>query len=162
MARSTYDTLIGLLDGRGAHYRIIDHPPEGRTELVSAMRGHDPAQAAKCIIVMVKLGKKTKRWVLAVVPGDVRVDLGAVKELLGGTYASFAAPDAAERLSGSVSGTILPFSFDAELELIADPAVLGHEEIFFNAARLDRSLALDTADYSAIARPRLEPIAQRR
>lgn len=155
-----YERLIALLDAKGARYRIIDHPPEGRTDLVSPMRGNELAQAAKCIVVMVKLGKKTTRHVLAVVPGDARVDLSAIKGLLGGTYASFASRDTAERLAGSVSGTILPFSFDPELVLIVDPALLEHDEIFFNAARLDRSLALNAADYAAIAEPRLEPIAE--
>ncbi|MEE1755416.1 YbaK/EbsC family protein [Streptomyces sp. SP18CS02] len=156
----TYEKLIGLLDERGAVYRVIEHPAEGATEAVSALRGNTPAQAAKCIVVMVKTGKKTKRHVLAVVPGDRRVDLGAVKALLGGGYAGFATPEVAERLAGSVSGTILPFSFDPELELVVDPALLEQEELFFNAARLDRSLALRTADYVAIAEPRTEPIAQ--
>lgn len=153
-----YGRLVALLDEKGARYRLIDHPPEGRTDLVSAMRGNDVAHAAKCIVVMVKLGKKTKRYVLAVVPGDARVDLGALKALLGGTYAGFADRTAAERLAGSASGTILPFSFSDELELIVDPRLLDAGELYFNAARLDRSMALDTGDYVAIARPRLAPI----
>ncbi|MEU0666537.1 YbaK/EbsC family protein [Streptomyces lavendulocolor] len=156
----TYDKLIGLLEERGAVHRIIEHEPEGATEAVNALRGNRPEQSAKCIVVMVKTGKKTKRYVLAVVPGDRRVDLGAVKALLGGVYAGFATPEVAERLAGSASGTILPFSFDPELELVVDPALLEEDELFFNAARLDRSLALRTADYVAIAEPRTAPIAQ--
>jgi hypothetical protein len=35
-----------------------------------------------------------------------------------------------------------------------------HEEIYFNATRLDRSMALNTEDYKALAGPRLERIAQ--
>ncbi|MFJ2766474.1 YbaK/EbsC family protein [Streptomyces sp. NPDC087300] len=155
-----YTKLVGLLDERGATYRVIEHEAEGATEAVSALRGNTLEQAAKCIVVMVKIGKKTKRYVLAVVPGDRRVDLGALKALLGGTYAGFATQEVAERLAGSVSGTILPFSFDPELELVVDPALLEHEEIFFNAARLDRSLALRTADYREIAGPRTEAISQ--
>jgi Ala-tRNA(Pro) deacylase len=156
-----YDRLIALLDQRGARYRLIDHTPEGRTEVVSSLRGNTLPQAAKCIILMVKIGKKTTRYVLAVVSGDARVDMGAVKALLGGTYVSFAATEIAERLAGSVTGTVLPFALSPELELIADPGLLEHEEIYFNAARLDRSMALRTSDYVAIAQPRVERIAQR-
>ena len=57
--------------------------------------------------------------------------------------------DIAEKLSGSVVGTVLPFSFNPELELIVDPSLLAHEEIVFNAARLDRSLYLKASDYVA-------------
>lgn len=157
---ATYNGLIALLDEHGAVYRTIDHAPQGATELVSELRGNALAQAAKCIIVMVKLGKKTTKYVLAVVPGDRRLDLGAVKALFGGTYISFAPKETAERLAGSVSGTVLPFSFDEKLELIVDPALLDHDEIFFNAARLDRSLALSAKDYAEIAAPRIESITE--
>ena len=156
-----YERLIALLDENHASYRTIDHPPEGRTELVSPMRGNAVRDAAKCIIVMLKLGKKVTKYVLAVVPGDARVDLNALKQLFGGTYASFASADIAESMAGSVMGTVLPFAFDERLELIADPQVLEPAEIFFNAARLDRSLAISSADYARIAKPRLERIAVR-
>ena len=154
-----YGKLLELLDGHSARYRLIDHPPEGRTEIVSGFRGNAPAQAAKCILLMLKIGKKVTRHVLCVVPGDSKLDFAAVKNLFGATYVSFASPAVAEELAGSVSGTILPFSFRPELELLADPALLSHDELFFNAARLDRSMALKTADWTAIAKPRLERIA---
>ncbi|WUI00090.1 YbaK/prolyl-tRNA synthetase associated domain-containing protein [Spirillospora sp. NBC_00431] len=153
-----YDRLMADLEAAGARYRLIDHAPEGRTDLVSALRGHDVALAAKCLIVMVKIGKKQTRYALAVVPGDARLDLPAVRALLGGTYATFAGRDKAEELAGSVSGTVLPFSYHPRLELIADPALLNAPELFFNAARLDRSIALATDDYVRLAAPRIEPI----
>jgi Ala-tRNA(Pro) deacylase len=159
LSQETYERLIALLDENKAQYRLIDHPPEGRTELVSQMRGNRVEQAAKCIVIMAKLGKKITKYILGVVAGDARVDLNAIKSMVGGTYVSFASPDIAERLSGSVIGTVLPFSFTEEMELIVDPGLLTHEEIFFNAARLDRSMALRTSDYLAITRPRIEKIA---
>jgi Ala-tRNA(Pro) deacylase len=84
-----------------------------------------------------------------------------VKALHSGTYAAFAAPERAEDLAGSISGTVLPFSYDERLELIVDPELLKVEELFFNAARLDRSIAIRTTDYIRIAKPRVEPIAER-
>ena len=158
-ADDTYSRLIAILDEHGAQYRLIDHEPEGRTEIVSAMRGNTLGQAAKCIILMVKVGKKVTRYVLGVVPGDARIDLNGIKALLGATYISFASSDIAESLAGSVAGTILPFSFKPALELIVDPTLLINEEIYFNAARLERSLALRTSDYLSIAKPRVERIA---
>lgn len=152
--------LIALLDAADARYRLIDHDPEGRTELVSVLRGHEPHSAAKCIVLMVKSGKRERRYVLAVVPGDRRVDLAAVRALLGGSYAGFAEREVAEELAGSVSGTVLPYTFDERLELIADMSILDHPEIYFNAARLDRSIAIATADWHSTAHPRLERITE--
>jgi Ala-tRNA(Pro) deacylase len=155
---AAYERLIADMDAAGARYRLIEHAPEGRTDEVSALRGHDPAQAAKCLIVMVKVGKKQTRHVLAVVPGDARLDLQAVKALLEGTYVAFAAKEKAEELAGSVSGTVLPFSYDPRLELVADPSLLDQPELYFNAGRLDRSVALVTDDYVRLAEPRLASI----
>jgi len=157
---ATYKKLIKFLDDGNAHYRLIDHSPEGKTAIVSQMRGNKLSQGAHCVVLMVKINKKEKRHVLAVVPGDARVDIEAVKNLFNGTYATFANKESAEKLSGSVSGTILPFSFNPELELIVDPKLLENEELFFNAARLDRSLALKTKDYERLANPKLENIAK--
>ena len=157
---NVYDKLISLLDERGAAYRVISHEPEGVTEAVSRLRGHDPRQAAKCIVVMIKVGKKVTRYAAAVLPGDKRVDFARLRALFSGTYAGFASRDVAEELAGTPVGTIPPFSFDERLELLLDPELLQHPEIFFNAGRLDRTISLLTDDYMSIADPRVESIAQ--
>ncbi len=147
----TYNQLIQLLDANGASYRKIDHAPEGRTDIVSGMRGNALAAAAKCIVVMIKLSKKEKKYVLAVVPGDARLDLNKLKAAYNGEYISFASPEIAQQLTGCEPGTILPFSFNPDLPVLVDPSLLAHDEIFFNAARLDQSLALTSADYQRLA-----------
>jgi Ala-tRNA(Pro) deacylase len=93
----TYERLIALLDAHKASYRLIDHAPEGQTDNVSALRGHPVAAAAKCIVLIVKIGKKTSRFVLAVVLGDARVDTAKIKSMFNGaTYAGFTAADVGE------------------------------------------------------------------
>ncbi|MCM2424856.1 YbaK/EbsC family protein [Streptomyces sp. RKAG337] len=152
--------LLDLLTRHRARFRQIEHAPEGRTDVVSALRGHPIGQAAKCIVVRVKVTKKSSHYVLAVVPGDRRVDLDRIQQLWAARQASFADRATAERLSGCVSGAIVPFTFDPALELVVDPALLEHEEIFFNAADLNLSVALDVRDYLRIAVPRTESIAE--
>jgi Ala-tRNA(Pro) deacylase len=159
MAGDTYERLITLLDQHGADYHLIAHRPEGRTEAVSALRGHPLSQAAKCIVLRVKVTKKRSRYVLAVVPGDRRVDLEAIKALFGASYAGFAEAQTAERLAGSVAGTVLPFAFSPELELIVEKELLEAPVLFFNAARLETSIALTCADYKRIAEPHVAAIA---
>ena len=160
--KDTYTRLIAFLNEHDVSYRLIDHPEEGRTELVSPMRGNALSQAAKCIVLMVKIGKRITRYILAVIPGDAMVDFQLVKSMFGSTYVAFASSDVAERLAGSVAGTILPFSFNDELELLVDPSLLENDEIYFNAARLDRSMVLNTRDYVDVAKPRLGHIAKGR
>ncbi|MFJ9819518.1 YbaK/EbsC family protein [Streptomyces sp. NPDC101151] len=150
----TSHRLLSLLDDAGVPYRLIRHAPEGRTDLASELRGHPLDQAAKCLVVRVGTGRRSRRYVLAVVPGDRRLDMPLVRELYGGTDAAFAARDVAEKLSGCVSGCVVPFTFHPDLELVVDTALLANDRIYFNAARLDLSIALPVTAYVGLARPR--------
>ncbi|MFE2566542.1 YbaK/EbsC family protein [Streptomyces mirabilis] len=155
----TYERLISLLESTTTAYELIDHEPEGTTETVSALRGHPVSEAAKCLVLMVKIDRRVTRHVLAVVPGDRRVDLAAIRTLFAARYVGFCDAATAERLAQAVPGTVLPFSFDPALELVADPDVVARPCLYFNAARLDRSLAMSGADYARLAEPRVERIA---
>jgi Ala-tRNA(Pro) deacylase len=155
----TYQRLITLLDTTQTRYRLIDHEPDGTTDSVSALRGHPVSHAAKCIILRVKIDRRTTRHVLAVVPGDRRVDLDAVRTLFNARYVGFSDAATAERLAHAAPGTVLPFAFDPDLELVADPEVVNRPQLYFNAARLDRSAAISGADYAQLAQPRVERIA---
>jgi Ala-tRNA(Pro) deacylase len=73
---------------------------------------------------MVKLVRKTTKYVLGVIPGERRLILANVKALLGATHIGFASKNDAERLGGSVVGTILPFSFDPSLETRLSPEMI--------------------------------------
>ncbi|MBF8191885.1 hypothetical protein ITP53_40645 [Nonomuraea sp. K274] len=42
--------------------------------------------------------------------------------------------------------------------MVADPSLLERPELYFNAGRLDRSVALATDDYVRLAASRLAPI----
>ncbi|MGH3167988.1 MAG: YbaK/EbsC family protein, partial [Trebonia sp.] len=153
---STYTRLVSILEDHDIEYSVIDHAPEGRTSAASVIRGHPLSQAAKCMVVEIRMA----RHALCVVPGDVRIDLAAVCELYNGTRASLAPQDTAERLTYCQRGAIIPFSFrPGELDLIADPGLLGQERLYFNAARLDRSLGISADDFLRAAKPRLAKIA---
>jgi Ala-tRNA(Pro) deacylase len=47
---------------------------------------------------------------------------------------------------------------DVYAQLIADPALLDCDELYFNAGRLDRSVALASQDYLRLAAPRIARI----
>jgi Ala-tRNA(Pro) deacylase len=156
----TYQRLIELLTQGSARYRFIAHAREGETVAASRLRGHPLSQAAKSMVLRVSSSRRTSRYVLGVVPGDRRVSFATVQQLFGSRSASLATAGTAERLAGAVSGAIPPFSFHADLPVVVDPALLIHQEIFFNAARLDESLALHTDDYLRLSNPRIEAITE--
>jgi Ala-tRNA(Pro) deacylase len=158
----TFDALIELLDRHRVRYRLIEHAPEGRTVAASRLRGHPLRKAAKCMVISVDEPGQSRRYALTVIPGEHRVDLDAVARATGGRRGRLAPTETAEELTGCVRGSIVPFALrPGALEILADPWLIEQDELYFNAARLDRSIALRTTDYLEIARPRLEPVALR-
>lgn len=159
MEQDIYAKLIALLDEAGARYRVVEHAPEGQTELVSQMRGNLLSQAVKSLVVLVKVGKKESRYYLVNIPGDRRADLNAVKALCAGTHVMFAPAEKARQLTGCEMGAVPPFAFDPALTLVLDPALLEHEELVFNAGRLDRSIFIHRDDYLKIAQPHIAQVS---
>lgn len=63
--------LCDLLDREGATYRVIEHEPEGRTEVIAKIRGNRIEQSIKSIVVQVRLNRKENIYCLANVPAIV-------------------------------------------------------------------------------------------
>ena len=154
------EELVALFNQYGAQFRVIEHPPEGRSDLVAAIRGTSVAQGAKAIVCAIE-GAESVRYALAVVPGDRKLNVKAVAQLVGGRKGRFAKPDIAEELTGCVIGSIPPLSFNSALRLIVDAGLLTREkEIAFNAGCLDRSIVINVQDYRRVAAPLVGDIAQ--
>ncbi|MGW2263088.1 YbaK/EbsC family protein [Streptomyces koyangensis] len=155
---SPFEQITALLDREKATYRVVEHPAEGRSEEVSAVRGTTVSQGAKALVCRVK-GIEAP-GVLAVLAGDRRADLKKVVAAVGGKKGGFAPSELAERLTGCVVGAIPPLPLSATLPVVVDEEFLAaHEEIAFNAGRLDRSVVMATADYVRIVAPAVAPIA---
>jgi Ala-tRNA(Pro) deacylase len=156
-----HEQLRTLLDREGAMYRIIEHQPEGRTEVIAKIRGNRIEQSIKSMVLQVRLTRKENIYCLANIPGNCRVDFNGVKKYFNADSVAFAKPEKAQELTGCVIGSIPPFSFKDQLQLLADPLIQENNEVVFNAGRLDRSIMMKLTDYIRIAKPQLVPIAQR-
>ena len=159
MAADTFERLVALLGEAQAKFRVIEHEAEGRSEFISVIRGNRPDQAAKAMVLDLRGGGGGRRHVLAVLPGNRKLDFNAVARLFDARKCGFASPDTAQELTGCVMGSVPPFSLDCALALVVDEDLLVNDTLFFNAGRLDRSMELDTKDWLAVAKPRVARIA---
>jgi Ala-tRNA(Pro) deacylase len=152
---SVFERLGALLEASHARFRIIEHPAEGRSELVAELRGTKPGQGAKAMFC-----RTHGTFTLAVLPGDRKLDFKKVAHAVGKRKAALATPEEAMRETGCRIGAIPPFSFSPNVKLVVDPALIeNHDEIAFNAGRLDRSMVLDSEDYLRIAMPLLQSVS---
>lgn len=154
--QSVFDVLHDLLTTSGARFRVLEHPAEGKCDVSAEIRGTRPEQGAKAMLCAFKEGDILA---LAVIPGHLKIDFRKVSDAVGRRKATFASPDIAAAVTGCVMGAVPPFVFDDKVRLVVDPALVERNtEIAFNAGRLDRPIALDSADYVRIARPLLVDI----
>ena len=156
-----HEQLRILLDHEGASYRVLEHEPEGRTDVIARIRGNRIEQSIKSMVLQVRLKPKENIYCLANIPGDCRVDFEGVKRHFNADSVAFAQREKAQELTGCAIGAIPPFSFDDRLILLADPLIRENDEVVFNAGRLDRSMMMKLDDYIRIAQPQLVSIAQR-
>jgi Ala-tRNA(Pro) deacylase len=154
-----FDRIVALLGEAKAKFRIIEHEAEGRSEAISVIRGNRPEQAAKAMVLDVRGGGAGKRHVLAILPGNRKLDFCAVAKLYEARKCGFATPDTALELTGCVMGSVPPFSLNPALAVVVEEDLLANDTLFFNAGRLDRSMELNTKDWLAVVQPRVARIA---
>lgn len=156
-----FQKLIGLLDGGGARYRVIEHLAAGKSEEVARIRGTEVGQGAKAMACKLQIPGSPALHVLAVLAADRQLDLAALAGEFGAKKASLMSPREIDAMTGCVLGAIPPFSFHPELRLVADPELFErYREIAFNAGRLDASMVLDAEDYLRLAAPQMARIRQ--
>ncbi|KUM02645.1 YbaK/prolyl-tRNA synthetase associated domain-containing protein [Chromobacterium subtsugae] len=152
-----FERLRQLLTAGGARYRVIEHPAEGNSRKVADVRGTEAGQGAKAMLC--KVADQTGQFVLAVLPGDERVDFAKVAAAIGARKVKLADAAEVEAATGCVIGSIPPFSFSPVIRLVVDPQLLArYSEIAFNAGRLDASIVLNGDDYRRLAQPLLADI----
>jgi Ala-tRNA(Pro) deacylase len=111
------------------------------------------------MVLDVRGGGGGRRNVLAILPGNRKLDFAAVARLFEARKCGFASPETAQALTGCAMGAVPPFSLNPGLSVVVDEDLLAHDTLFFNAGRLDRSMELATKDWIAVAKPRVARIA---
>ena len=149
-----FEQLQTLLNTNQISYRLLRHEPAGKSEEVSVIRGTAVSQGAKALVCRVKITSNLRKNILAVFPADKQADLAAIAVAAGGKKASLASQELARELTRCEIGAIPPFTFNDELSLLVDPSLRErHDEIVFNAGRLDASIVMRTEDYFHLTQP---------
>ncbi len=151
--------IIALLKQRGCWFETFAHEPVRTSEEAANVRsGYALRQGAKAIILRVKANSEQK-FIMLVLPGDARFDAKKVKVLVQSKDIRFATEEEIATITGGVQpGGVPPFGNLFHLEVIADPTLLENETIIFNAGDKRFSVAMKSADYQSLVKPRLAPI----
>lgn len=141
-------------------FETFTHEPVRTSQQASKTRpGYSLQQGAKAIIVRVKISKKDKKFVMLVLPADLRFDNKKVKDYYQSKDVRFATEQEVLDLTDGVQiGAVPPFGNLFNLEVVVDPKLLENEKIVFNAGDRRFSIAMKSEDYIKLVNPRLVDI----
>ena len=147
--------VLGLLEPNHCWHETFEHEPVRTSEEAAKTRpGYTLHQGAKAMIVRVKTPES--RFVMLVLPADLRFDNAKVKAFLSAKDLRFATEQEIGELTGGVQpGAVPPFGNLFGLDVIADPGLFENEKIVFNAGDRQFSVAMKSEDYKRIVEPKV-------
>lgn len=149
-----------LLQKNNCWFETFEHQPVKTSEEAAKIRtGYSLKQGAKAMIIRVKNNEIDKKFVMLVLPGDLKFDNNKVKQTLQVKDTRFATPEEINQITDGVQiGGVPPFGNLFNIEVIADPKLLENEKIVFNAGDRRYSIVMKSEDYMKIVNPKVESI----
>ena len=153
-----------ILDTAKVPYQSFEHEPVRTSEEAASVRPeYSLAEGAKALIVCLKQKgipkEEERRFIQVVVPGDKKFDTKKVKTLFDAKDIRFATEDEVRELTGGIEpGGVPPFGNLFGLPVVVDGSLLANKEIIFNAGDRRYSIAMKTADYQKVVKPRVEEV----
>jgi Ala-tRNA(Pro) deacylase len=141
-----FHRIISLLDGEGVPYERFSHEHVHRSEDAAKVRGTSLAEAAKALVLKAGSGA----LLMCVVPGHRRIDMKALKALLGERNVALAHPDEVLAATGCPVGTVPPFGNFWGLPVYADADIATREHVVFSAGSHYRSVRMRAGDWQRL------------
>lgn len=128
----------------------VHHFPEGTKTAEDAARaiGCEVAAIVKSLVFMVD-----DQPVVALVPGDLRLDTDALARVAGGAKARRASLDEVRDATGFAAGGTPPFGHATELRVFADPALERNDPVWCAAGTPTTVFPISIEDLDRLARP---------
>ena len=137
---------ILALNSAGVPFEVITyaHRKKGAAFAAQAM-GFPLEKTVKTLIA--NLGGP--RYAVALLPGNIQLDLKKLAGIFGVKHASMADTVTAERLSGYLVSGISPFGLKQPLESVMDSAIMPHQTVAINGGKRGLMLKMAPGDIRA-------------
>ena len=121
-------TLENYLRYMQVPFEVLPHP-KAMTSLRTAQAAHIPAhQMAKAVVLEDEMG-----YMMAIVPADRRVHLGALREQLGRTMGLATEPELGAMFKDCALGAVPPLAAAYGIEAVVDDELREGSDIYFGA-----------------------------
>lgn len=152
--------ITSILEENKVWFETFEHEPVRTSEEAAKIRiGYTLNQGAKAMILRIKISNTDKKFIMCVLPANLKLDFNKVKNLFSAKDVRFASELEVEEITGRVlPGGVPPFGNLFNLEVTADPKLFDNEKIVFNAGDRSFSVGMYSKDYKSIVNPKVEAI----
>jgi Ala-tRNA(Pro) deacylase len=137
-----FDEIVTLLRSHSIKFEELNHEPIITSEQAAVVRGLSMHSGAKSLLL-----KTGDQFILAVLPGDKKLDSKKLRDVLGVKHLHFATPTEVEEVMGCQIGSCYPFGSIAETKMVVDPSLGENEFISFSPGIHNKSIKISWADY---------------
>ncbi|KKP71146.1 MAG: hypothetical protein UR68_C0037G0002 [Candidatus Roizmanbacteria bacterium GW2011_GWA2_35_19] len=152
--------IKNILESNNYWHEAFEHE-EVKTSLEAAKArpGYSLSQGAKAMILRVKNNRSDKRFMMLVLPGDLKFSNSKVKQFLQVKDIRFATAEEINKITEGVQiGGVPPFGNLFGLQVVVDKKLFNNKIIIFNAGDRKYSLAIKAEDYKKIVNPAIADI----
>jgi Cys-tRNA(Pro) deacylase len=143
------ERIFELLDSHEVKYERFQHDPVYTCPKMAEFLNTDEARIAKSMMMK----KSDGEYLLAVLPGNMRVDFGRLATLAGTRSVSLTPVDEAEKIAGCTVGSVHPFGNLMNLETYLDKKLTLHDEVYFNPGSHTMSVKVSVISLMGIVKP---------
>ncbi|MCP4425837.1 MAG: YbaK/EbsC family protein [Chloroflexi bacterium] len=158
-----FDTkVIALLEENDVSYRLLPHKePVFTVEAAAAQRGVVKGEMVKSILLKEKSGER--RYVMACILGDARLDPKAVRTHLPEDWRrlSFASAEEILQVAGTVQGAVAPLCLPEDVPIVFDEAIANCQNVNISSGDPMAGLELKPDDLIRLAGVKLAPITRK-
>jgi len=145
------EEIIGFLKQGGVAYELREHEPVYTAPQMAQYLGTSEQRIAKSMVLKTSDG----RYVLAVLPGKLRIDFGRFASVLGVEKVSLAPIPEAEKIARCSVGSVHPFGNLIDLKTYFDRNILSLDFVYFNPGDHTKSIKINTDDLIRLVKPTL-------
>lgn len=154
--RQIDEEILEFLNQKGVAYELREHEPVYTAPQMAEYLGTSEQRIAKSMV----LKQSDGGYVLAVLPGRLKIDFGRFAKILGVEKVSLAPIAEAEKIARCSVGSVHPFGNLVSLKTYFDRHMLSLDYVYFNPGSHTKSVKITTTDLVRLVNPTIVELAR--
>ncbi len=134
------EKILSSLKAQGIEFEVFEHNPVYTCPQMAKFLKTDEAHIAKSMVAK----KSDGTFVLAVLPGNKKIDFHRLGTITKSAPISLAPKEEAEEITRCSVGCVYPLGNIINLETFFDEALLSQEHVYFNPGSHTKSVKIST------------------